>query len=413
MHLLSAALLALAPSTALAGTFVVAPTPGPGVDFTSIQAAIDAAVDGDELVLRAGSYQEQVVVDGKSLVVHGEPGAAVFMVQNAPLHQPLMSIVNLAADQVVELRDVDLVRVSTEPGLGLLLADNAGQVRVQNVFIDTYSGHGLVARASDEVLLVDTFLQCNAPHLDPSGSVQPSHGLVVEQGSAVFAYDVMARGSHGFLLGQPGVHSVAGGDGAQVLDASLYAVQPVFDGGAGNAVSAGGCDTVAPGGAGLRVVQTGSEVPVVELRAPEISGGPMGFSSNPCLPLPPAAPPLAGVTSAVQLVPGAPRLLLGSGNPSFGGFVEVELHGAPGDVYLLFAAGAPTPVLPLPGIDGFVAIEPAGAKVVRTGTLGPNGAGEVLADAALLPSNTFHLQALMVDPAGAAFLSNPLGLRIP
>ena len=113
------------------------------------------------------------------------------------------------------------------------------------------------------------------------------------------------------------------------------------------------------------------------------------------------------------ILPGVARLLEGSGNPSFGGLVEVELQGAPGDLYLVFAAGAPSALLPLPGIDGFVAIDPVGAKLVRTGTLGPNGLGEVINDAALLPSNTFHLQALMVDAVGGFFLTNPLVLRIP
>jgi T1SS-143 domain-containing protein len=47
-------------------------------DFTTIQAAVNAAgTSGDTVLVGAGTYQEQVLVDGKSLSLIGEPGAVI------------------------------------------------------------------------------------------------------------------------------------------------------------------------------------------------------------------------------------------------------------------------------------------------------------------------------------------------
>ena len=40
-------------------------------DFTTIQAAVNAAVNGDTIQIAAGTYREQVTINGKDLTVHG------------------------------------------------------------------------------------------------------------------------------------------------------------------------------------------------------------------------------------------------------------------------------------------------------------------------------------------------------
>jgi pectin methylesterase-like acyl-CoA thioesterase len=50
---------------------------GAGQCYTSIQAAVDAASDGDEIIIRAGKYSEQVTVIGKNLSLVGRDGAVV------------------------------------------------------------------------------------------------------------------------------------------------------------------------------------------------------------------------------------------------------------------------------------------------------------------------------------------------
>ena len=39
--------------------------------FSKIQAAVDAAVNGDTIEIAAGTYREQVTVDGKDITIHG------------------------------------------------------------------------------------------------------------------------------------------------------------------------------------------------------------------------------------------------------------------------------------------------------------------------------------------------------
>lgn len=63
-------------SVAYAASLCVHPT-GAGRCFTSIQAAVDAANSGDQILVRAGNYVEQVVISGKDLTLIGRPGAVI------------------------------------------------------------------------------------------------------------------------------------------------------------------------------------------------------------------------------------------------------------------------------------------------------------------------------------------------
>ena len=44
-------------------------------DFTSLQAVVDAAAPGDEILLRPGVYRERVVVHRDGLRIGGDAGA--------------------------------------------------------------------------------------------------------------------------------------------------------------------------------------------------------------------------------------------------------------------------------------------------------------------------------------------------
>jgi pectin methylesterase-like acyl-CoA thioesterase len=46
-------------------------TVGTGGDFQTIQAAINAATNGDTIEIAAGTYREQVTVNGKDITLHG------------------------------------------------------------------------------------------------------------------------------------------------------------------------------------------------------------------------------------------------------------------------------------------------------------------------------------------------------
>ena len=46
-------------------------TVGLGGTYSTIQAAVDAAGNGDTIEIAAGTYREQVTVDGKNITIHG------------------------------------------------------------------------------------------------------------------------------------------------------------------------------------------------------------------------------------------------------------------------------------------------------------------------------------------------------
>ncbi|MGI6307780.1 MAG: hemoblobin-interacting domain-containing protein [Dethiobacteria bacterium] len=63
-----------------------------GVDFTTIQAAVDAANDGDIIIVKDGTYNENVVVD-KSLVIQSENGADLTTVQAANTNADVFKVI--------------------------------------------------------------------------------------------------------------------------------------------------------------------------------------------------------------------------------------------------------------------------------------------------------------------------------
>lgn len=63
-------------SVAYAASLCVHPV-GAGRCYTSIQAAVEAANNGDQIIIRAGTYAEQVTVSGKDLTLVGRSGAVI------------------------------------------------------------------------------------------------------------------------------------------------------------------------------------------------------------------------------------------------------------------------------------------------------------------------------------------------
>jgi hypothetical protein len=92
----SAALALAAPALAQGQLWVVDDGGGAGVDFTDVQPAVDAAAEGDTILIRPGNYT-WVTIDAKSLVLIGEIATGTAYVDS-------LTVRNLAADQAVALR---------------------------------------------------------------------------------------------------------------------------------------------------------------------------------------------------------------------------------------------------------------------------------------------------------------------
>ena len=63
---------------------------GPG-DFAHIQDALDAALNGDTIDIAAGTYREQVTVNGKDLTFHGAGDGAGGTIIESPNAAALVS----------------------------------------------------------------------------------------------------------------------------------------------------------------------------------------------------------------------------------------------------------------------------------------------------------------------------------
>ena len=85
-------------------------------DFTQLQPAINAAAEGDVILVKEGVYSG-AFIDGKSLTVQAEAGATVVTTT--------ITIRHLAASQSTRLRGMTLSGVGYP---GLLLYDNSGVI---------------------------------------------------------------------------------------------------------------------------------------------------------------------------------------------------------------------------------------------------------------------------------------------
>lgn len=164
MHWLLALVLC-APFAAVAKTLVVCPAAGNGCDFsgrTGIQAAIDAAANGDVVKLKAGVYQPEkfrdvpykkylirgfATVERKRIELIGEPGAVLdgasgppasaLVVRDADVSIRNLTIRNFRAGE----KEDDLYE-----GHGIFVIDSRADLR--NVSIERYEKMGLTGRGN-------------------------------------------------------------------------------------------------------------------------------------------------------------------------------------------------------------------------------------------------------------------------
>jgi hypothetical protein len=132
-------LLVLGTGVTYAAQTCVSPT-GAGNCFTSIQAAVDAAPSGGMVLIKAGTYTEQVTIIGKNLTLAGQHGAVV----RAPagLAQTLLPLETRRAIIGVKNANVTIRALTIDgghtaaanPGLvGILYAQAGGEIRKTTV----------------------------------------------------------------------------------------------------------------------------------------------------------------------------------------------------------------------------------------------------------------------------------------
>lgn len=226
-------LLLSGPALATSQVWVVGPVAGPGIDFTSVQAAVTAAGDGDLVLIRPGPYAaETVVLQGKSLqlvgdvrlgqvdthcaLVAGAGGAASdWMLRNLVLHAPGDGLAALALSDSIGTAWVEGCTLAAEPG------------SAANGALNAHSVGGLLVMRCD---------------------VRPSGGTAIEvSATPVALWNSIAYGAAGAI---GGVLQVQPGAGLS-SDGPVLSTGCVFEGGAGAPAAAGCAPGAGDGAVGL------------------------------------------------------------------------------------------------------------------------------------------------------------------
>jgi hypothetical protein len=107
---------------------VVDDDPGPGVAFTDLQSAVDAAMEGDVLLVKEGTYGG-MVIDGKALVVQAEEDEIVTLLDSIVVR-------NLAPSQPVMLRELIVKQSAVVPQNSMLVENNLGPVWLEEIQVN-------------------------------------------------------------------------------------------------------------------------------------------------------------------------------------------------------------------------------------------------------------------------------------
>ena len=141
--LVSAILLIVASTTSVAQAASLCVHPqGAGQCYTTIQAAVDAANDGDQILIRAGKYVEQVTIIDKDLTLIGRGDAVIqafpgmeetlFEATGGAIERPIVGVFN--ADVTIRGLAVDGANLQAEnPFMSGVVLLNAGGVIRDNV----------------------------------------------------------------------------------------------------------------------------------------------------------------------------------------------------------------------------------------------------------------------------------------
>jgi hypothetical protein len=418
-----AALVALeaAPAVANDQVWVVNAAGGPGVDATTIQAAIDAAADGDTILVKSGVYGGFTIF-AKGVSVVADIGASV-LVQNG------CSVRALTAGMRVHLRGLRL------EGLGeqaLLAKNNAGGVWLEACELRGANGAWLpppsfqtdahpaadIDNCALVVMTACTLRGGDGASVDDEDvhyhASDGGEGLAA-RASHLTLFECTFRGGDGGSLNDtvtwPGGD---GGDGARLESGTIFASGCSFTGGNGGYADfdiLDGCGAGGPGGDGLDITPG----PTVSSHLDcTFAGGTGGNAFAPCSPGAPGLPIRIGQGSDASL-PGTARVSNATSPHREGQAIQFTFFGVPGDsVHVLYAESFDN--LPIAGITGPLLPSVFSLDFFSAGVLGPSGQLVYAVTAPALPpaveGRSFFTQPLFVAPGPAYFLGAPTAVTL-
>lgn len=330
---------ALAPVALRAQGAVLVVDADAGPYFT-VQSAVDAAADGDTILMHAG-YYGRFVVAGRSLTIAAADGALVYCADDFFSAMP-NEIKDLAAADVVVLRGLQLV--------GLTISGAAGTVWVEDCDL-TYAGTPLVVEDSAGVVLVRDTFTANSGFIDPGAYFSQSATDAVRlTDSKVAMYDCTAKAGNGTnftttVLGP--AFPAAGKDAIRVHGGELrMSGGSAIGGNGGNGGNGGlwGCFAGREGGSGVHLVDGAAMLAVNDV---VLQGGAGGAAPASCDAFgdpdsgAPGSPVLNQGTGSVTTLPGPARRLQVASPVSEGQVKHLLVSGAPGDAVLVLVGLQP------------------------------------------------------------------------
>lgn len=423
----------VAPICAVALTLVVAPLAraevwsvsswDPQADFQEIQPAIDAAAEGDTILVTAyssttGESYAPFVIDGKSLTILFDT------LQFATTSQRGSIVRNLAANQEVRLgacrflvEDALTDCIASVPILSL--TDNEGLVWIAGCRMETYFGSVIDCTS---LLGGDNLLEIHSPELaiTDCANVYFSDLFIQRAGSATATQPECLRIQNSRVIVQSATVNAGpcltfGGQGAvaaTVTDSQVGVWNSLLRGGNGGASNGSG--SISAGAGGEALVISGAESSVLAEMSvngePPLQGGAGGLGG---VPGPQGTPfaSLAGASAPEFFDNFAGRLSTPitnqAGSPSWltpESFDAVTITGlAPGSLVFLFVgSGANAAPLPLFGdLQEPICIDPAEYFILNVPPADESGWTEYRLEDELMglaSPSSFVIQGVVLDP---------------
>jgi hypothetical protein len=426
----AAMLLALlAPSEPVRSTsatlWIVDDDGGPGVDFTSITAAVAVALPGDVILVRAGNYAGFTLHSGVRIL--GESGTFVTSV---------VQITGLPAGPRATLGGLSMrTLLVSSCGAPVTIEDSTVAPRTEQ---DLQGAQAIVTvQSCPDVRLRHVTVHSQSSATSP---IVPARSAIRVLGSRVEISASSLTGMNGVDCGyfypgtaQPGAPGVRGDAGA-----SVHVAASNLTGGAGGRVGGVECQSQqgGDGKAAIQLVSSGSAI-VSGTAVDTILGGAFG-DGNSCgsdgapgngivvasgslrvsgatitgaSPYPGCGGPAADIVGPFTLAAPADPTLVFSGSPSPGQALTFTIRGAPGDTAQL-VLGRQLALVDLPTV-----VEDQLLVPMRTLTLGVLPAGGQLLRTVTIPSGWIAGQLLVAQgrttsPTGNESLTNSLPITV-
>src|SRR5262245_46916480 len=364
----ASALVVLSPLSG-AGILTVGPA-GSGAQFTQIQAAIDAALDDDVILVQPGTYQQIVVA--RPLRILGD-GTGVVRIQG---REPGATILGIGAGREVVLSGVEVGEPTDGDAPAILLRNCPGTVILDAVDVPgNFGGTAVQVQSCARAVVLDSQLSGVGAMSALDSEVWLANVTLVAGMNGFFGQAVT-----GVSLQNSTLHAwssrIVGGDAHARIDEAvgpgapgLLLVSSHADlfGGPGSELLGGRGDTLAmntPGGAGLRLFQSSARIQA----SITISGGLDGLGTT-------VAPAIsADATSTYGFDPKVfPTLVAGAQEVQLGTSFDLTLTGNPGGYQVLFLSLHTGPTTTYRFADGFGLLDRATMVNAGSVVLPPSG----------------------------------------